>query len=220
MNKKAAPKATVIVIASASPVLLSRWSAKLSDYQVQCAADRTALASFSRSESAIKPSLFICDSAMIHSGRDPLLLELGRISSNSVLMMTDADPDMIDLEWIYCGVRGCCLPEVEANMLQKAVASLLAGEAWLPRRLIAKMITGIFTPDAVAVSSEKQVSLESLTQREREVAKLVTEGLNNKLIARKLDISERTIKAHLGNIFQKLNIDNRLMLALALRNSF
>ncbi len=220
MNKKEASRATAIVVASANSALLNSWSAALPDYRVECAADRTALDSFLYSESAIRPSLFICDSALIHSGRDSLLVELGRISNNSILMMVDDDPDMIDLEWIYCGVRGCCLQGVEANMLQKAVASLLAGEAWLPRRLIAKMIAGILIPDAATVPLEKQLSLESLTQRECEVAKLITEGLNNKLIARKLDVSERTIKAHLGNIFQKLNIDNRLMLALALRNSF
>ncbi len=220
MNKKETSRATVIVVASADSALLNSWSAALPDYRVECAADRTSLDAFLHSESAIKPLLFICDSALIHSGRDPLLVELGRISNNSILMMVDDDPDMIDLEWIYCGVRGCCLQGVEANMLQKAVASLLTGEAWLPRRLIAKMIAGIFIPDAATVPLEKQLSLESLTQRECEVAKLITEGLNNKLIARKLDVSERTIKAHLGNIFQKLNIDNRLMLALALRNSF
>ena len=58
------------------------------------------------------------------------------------------------------------------------------------------------------------VALELLTPREREIARLVGEGINNKLIARRLDITERTVKAHLGSVFAKLGVTGRLQLAL------
>src|SRR3954469_17523584 len=55
--------------------------------------------------------------------------------------------------------------------------------------------------------------LELLTQRERQIARLVAEGLSNKEIARQLNVSHGTIKVHLYNIFQKLEINNRTVLA-------
>jgi two-component system nitrate/nitrite response regulator NarL len=56
--------------------------------------------------------------------------------------------------------------------------------------------------------------IQCLTPRELEVARMVNKGGNNKSIARTLDISERTVKAHLSSIFRKLNIENRLHLAI------
>jgi two-component system nitrate/nitrite response regulator NarL len=60
----------------------------------------------------------------------------------------------------------------------------------------------------------KNKAIAHLTPRELEVAQMVHLGGNNKLIARELDISERTVKAHLSAIFRKLDIENRLHLAL------
>jgi len=57
-------------------------------------------------------------------------------------------------------------------------------------------------------------SLTSLTERERQIARLVSQGLSNKGIGRLLNISDGTIKVHLHNIFQKLEIGNRTVLAI------
>jgi len=57
---------------------------------------------------------------------------------------------------------------------------------------------------------------EGLTQREVEVATLLKQGLSNKLIARELNITERTVKAHIAAIFQKKGVKDRLHLALLL----
>jgi DNA-binding NarL/FixJ family response regulator len=54
--------------------------------------------------------------------------------------------------------------------------------------------------------------MELLTGRELEVAQLISTGLSNKGVARRLDIAEGTVKVHLHNFFQKLNIENRAML--------
>lgn len=207
------------MFASASAAACDRWSAALPDCLPHVICDRAALEKFVYAGSSVKPSLVVCDEALIDAGRDALLVALGQVCGGTPILMVVDDPDTVDLEWIYCGMRGCCARTVDAGMLQKAIATLLSGEVWLPRRLIAKVISDVFTSSAV-IPVDKCLRLELLTQRECEVAKLVTEGLNNKLIARQLDVSERTVKAHLGNIFQKLEIDNRLMLALTLKNSF
>ncbi len=221
MNQTKQSAVTTVVLASPNAAVRDHWAATLSGYSLSLINDRVALEQYAVANAAVKPSLVLCDEALIQPGRDPLLTDLGRMAGGMpILMMVADDPEIIDLEWIYCGVRGCCPLMLEANMLHKAVATLLTGEAWLPRRLIAKVITNIFDAATATVPLKQDDSLASLTPRECEVAKLVTEGLNNKLIARQLDVSERTIKAHLGNIFQKLGIDNRLMLAMTLKNSF
>jgi DNA-binding NarL/FixJ family response regulator len=58
--------------------------------------------------------------------------------------------------------------------------------------------------------------LAKLTERERQVAALVSEGLSNKVIARKLSVSEGTIKSHLHKVFQKLGVQSRYSPLLAL----
>ncbi|UUA74872.1 helix-turn-helix transcriptional regulator [Cellvibrio sp. QJXJ] len=61
--------------------------------------------------------------------------------------------------------------------------------------------------------------LNLLTGRERAVAELVAAGKTNKEVARELDITERTVKAHLGASFEKLGVRDRLQLALAFSNN-
>jgi DNA-binding NarL/FixJ family response regulator len=69
------------------------------------------------------------------------------------------------------------------------------------------------------ISSNKTVSLDELTKRECQVAKAVADGLSNREIAARLSISERTVKARLTSVFQKLNVRDRVQLALLLRGS-
>ena len=67
------------------------------------------------------------------------------------------------------------------------------------------------------ISSSNAVSLDELTKRERQVANAVADGLSNREIAARLSISERTVKARLTSVFQKLSVRDRVQLALLLR---
>jgi DNA-binding NarL/FixJ family response regulator len=64
------------------------------------------------------------------------------------------------------------------------------------------------------LQSRRPVRGAELTDREREVLELVTKGMANKQIATALDISERTVKAHLGNIFQRIGVADRTSAAM------
>ncbi len=216
---------SLVMLASANKSIRDQWSSILSAYPQCVIDDRIALEHFVESGIVCRPAIILCDEHLIKSGRDPLLLQLNRMPGNvPVLVLTAGPPEMIDLEWLRCGVRGCCSWMLEDKMLRKAVTTLLMGETWLPRRLIASFIASLnanLNDSAVITKPDtrgKNKRLSKLTAREREVTKLVTDGLNNKLIARQLDVTERTIKAHLSNIFQKLGIENRVMLALAFKN--
>ena len=118
---------------------------------------------------------------------------------------------------LKAGVHGFCRQDTTPALITKAVQLVSEGEFWLQRRHLAQLIRDLasdirkFPPET---SANLANATNCLTPRELEVAHMVHKGNNNKTIARMLDISERTVKAHLSAIFRKLNIDNRLQLAL------
>ena len=67
------------------------------------------------------------------------------------------------------------------------------------------------------MSDQPEVSFDDLTKRERQVAQSVSSGLSNREIAERLNISERTVKARLTTVFQKLGVRDRVQLALLMR---
>jgi two-component system, NarL family, nitrate/nitrite response regulator NarL len=107
--------------------------------------------------------------------------------------------------------------------LLNATNSILQGDIWVQRHLVPKIIETLINltntkktapQDSQPVSS---TNLQTLTLRELDVAKMIRKGENNKMIAAALNISERTVKAHLTSIFQKLHVQDRVHLALLLK---
>lgn len=123
-----------------------------------------------------------------------------------------------DTEWrlFKAGVRGCCRNDIEPQFLERVVAAVQQGELWIRRTLTYRLL------DELKVASERQPDrafldlLGSLTQREYEIAEHVGNGDANRQIAESLAITERTVKAHLSEIFRKLGIADRLKLGLIL----
>ena len=93
---------------------------------------------------------------------------------------------------------------------------ILNGEVWIDRYVIAGLIEEL--ADVPEVSVQQQQALESLSPKELEVAKLVSHGATNKMIANSMTISERTVKAHLTAIFSKMKLSDRLALAIFFRD--
>ena len=102
------------------------------------------------------------------------------------------------------GAAGYLLKSVRGRDLVRAIRAIRSGESVLHPNIIAKLLKRV-----MAVPTEAQKSQELLSERESEILKLVAMGMSNKEIARKLFLSERTIKAHLTNIFNKLNVASR-----------
>jgi len=118
---------------------------------------------------------------------------------------------------IGAGAKGYLHYLATASLLQQVAEVVLAGGVWLGAELMRQMLGQANLP--VVAQSARPVSLDALTPRERAVADSVSKGLTNKEIARTLDITERTVKAHLTTIFEKLRLRDRLQLALYVRQS-
>ena len=145
--------------------------------------------------------------------------ELSPASSETHIIVVDTpplpEPDQVAL--FKLGVHGFCTRDISAELLVKAVEMVVKGELWMQRGLITRIIDELTQGSATARSGNSLPGtsvIDCLTPRELEVARMVHKGGNNKIIARKLDISERTVKAHLSSIFRKLHIENRLHLAI------
>jgi len=103
---------------------------------------------------------------------------------------------------------------MDAELFNEMLSKVLEGKMWFPELIMEDVIR-------VALYSEKQPqkmdSLDILTPREQEVAYGVALGKSNKEIAQKLSVSADTIKQHMHHIYQKLDIDNRVALALKIK---
>jgi DNA-binding NarL/FixJ family response regulator len=114
------------------------------------------------------------------------------------------------LQIVRYGARGVVLRSRPASELQKAIQTVhQTDEIWLDRAALASMITQGKAPIAFDTRGE---FFSRLSDREREIVTLVTQGLKNKDIGRRLFISETTVRHHLTTIFNKLNISSRFEL--------
>lgn len=121
------------------------------------------------------------------------------------------------------GIRGYCNAHATAANLRQVASVVQAGGLWIGESLMQRLLAStqaaiLKTPAARlpqdAASSAAVDLLSMLTKREQEVARAVASGFSNKEIARQLGITERTVKAHTGSVFRKLDVRDRLHLAL------
>jgi LuxR family transcriptional regulator of csgAB operon len=107
------------------------------------------------------------------------------------------------------GVRGVFYDDDPLPNLAKGVPAILEGEMWFSRKDLMKCILEADTDSKLAMELKAH-----LTAREREILLLIASGINNSQIADKLNISRNTVKTHLYNIYNKINVPNRLQAAL------
>lgn len=116
---------------------------------------------------------------------------------------------------VEIGVDGYVLKDSDSSVLKKAIFSLYRGETFIQPELTPLLKERLEEKNSLSNSYD-----DSLTRREIEVLKLLAEGLFNKEIAYTLDISEKTVKNHVSNIFKKINVSDRTQAAVyAIKNN-
>ena len=123
-----------------------------------------------------------------------------------ILMVTAGMTDRGTLRAFEAGSSGIFLKHSPPGELVDAIHKVMRGELWLDSRAVRSFVSG------VRVKSEEQQTAESLTPREKAVLKAVFEGLSNKEIAAKLQISESSVKAALQQLFEKTGVRTRSQL--------
>lgn len=163
----------------------------------------------------IKPDIILLDISMPKMSGLEVLEEL-RIKKNfvKVLMLTVHNEYEYLKKAINIGADGYLLKDSHFTELKNAIISILNGNSYIQSRL--KPILNLKV-------NYKQIDikrLEALTKRELEIIAQVASGMSNKEIAINLDISERTVKNHLSNIFKKIDVSDRTQAAIfAIKNN-
>ncbi len=135
-----------------------------------------------------------------------------------LIVMSDVPNDLEALAGFSVAARGYCNTHAGTEVLLNVASVVGQGGLWIGESIMQRLMSA---PVAEAVLTPAASNLWSadLTEREREVAKTVTLGLSNKEIAAQLGITERTVKAHVGAVLDKLQLKSRLQLALFVKNS-
>ncbi len=132
------------------------------------------------------------------------------------------DPDLI-FRAMKIGAKGYILKTMASAQLIYAIDEVANGKIYLPATLSSRFFEYFqksFKEETQVISDEENL-LNYLTQREEEVLDLLTQGITYKGVAQKLFISETTVKTHVNNIFQKLQVNDRTQAVLyALNNGF
>lgn len=155
-----------------------------------------------------KPDILILDIRM--PGKDGLAVLRAMRKENlptPVVLLTAVVEEEEVAEAIRLGVRGLVLKELAPKLLVQCIREVNAGGLWLEKHSVSTALERLLQREA-----GRKEAAQVLTPREVEIVRQVAAGLRNAQIATQLFISEGTVKMHLHNIYQKLNVDNRTKL--------
>ena len=166
---------------------------------------------------------------LIEDKPEVLLLDINLPKMNGLEMLKEIKEKNIDvkvliltihneidylMKAVEIGCDGYVIKDSDSNLLKKAIYSVYQGENFIQPSLTPALNAGM------ANKNNMDDKVNELTRREIEVLKLIAEGLFNKEIAATLDISERTVKNHVSNIFKKIDVSDRTQAAVfAIRNN-
>ena len=154
------------------------------------------------------------------------ILDIAKLDlGTKVLALSGYDDADLIFRAMKIGARGYVLKTMASAQLIYAIEEVLNGKIYLPLALSSRFFEYFqqsFREEANAKESQQEENLlDYLTQREEEVLELLTQGITYKGVANKLFISETTVKTHVNNIFQKLQVNDRTQAVLyAINNGF
>ena len=152
-----------------------------------------------------------------NSSKDLVLKTIPKIREKhpgiKVLVHTKTWDEAFVFEALRAGAKGFLLRDENIRDLIRAIQAVHRGELWMERQLLAKYFDGE-QQNGSKTKYKSNGSKDLLTIREKEVLCILSTGCSNKEIAKKLFISEKTVKCHLNNIFKKLKFSQRLQAIL------
>lgn len=156
------------------------------------------------------PDLVLMDVRMpSHTGIDATKLIKDHAPHIKILMLTISDEEEDLYEAIKAGASGYLLKEISIEEVADAIRKVHSGQSLISPSMASKLLTE-FAAMARKDEQKQQMPAPRLTEREMEVLTLVAQGLNNRDIAKKLFISENTVKNHVRNILEKLHLHSRM----------
>jgi DNA-binding NarL/FixJ family response regulator len=157
----------------------------------------------------VRPDVVLMDLKMPKlDGIEATKRMLARDADTKVLILTSFDADTSIIQALKAGAAGYVLKDSQAESIVSSILSVMSGErvmASAVAKRVLDMLTGSTTPKEF---------YDGMTAREVEILKLLASGMANKQIAYKLGISEKTVRNHVSNMYEKLQIFDRAQAVL------
>ncbi|MFI4938666.1 MAG: LuxR C-terminal-related transcriptional regulator [Candidatus Berkiellales bacterium] len=207
----------MILLASQNPALAIQWRQALTTHYPIYEVDLHDLRALELCLKKAPFDVLIVDLALLGEAGIHEISTLKAIHPTiHIIVMAQLIDKREEIAAILFGAKAYCSHDLDLTILPKIVKTILMDELWVDRHFVSRLLAEIadITEAKHAQAQQLDKGIAQLTPREIEIARLVATGASNRKIAEQLNISERTVKAHLGVIFRKIGISDRLQLAL------
>jgi DNA-binding NarL/FixJ family response regulator len=199
-----------ILLSSANRSVIKRWKGLLADeYQLEEATSTRELRGRCEEKEF---DLFLIHRPIVDMDTFSEIRKLAPLSH--FFLLSDQPSEEEGLAFLKLGIVGYGNTYISRARLGEAVRVISNGGVWLGQKVMQGLIRETYARVREKAASSSEQRLDSLTPRERAVAELVAQGQSNLEIAFNLNITERTVKAHLTSIYEKTGTGSRLNLAL------
>jgi len=158
-----------------------------------------------------RPDIVLLDIDLAgHDGLDMIESLQASSPASDIIVLTGIRDEGLQARALRSGAKGFVQKDQNGDLVLRAIQKVHDGEIWFDRSTIGAAVTRLIEGDG----DEQAQPLGTLTARERDITRLVGEGLKNDAIAQRLFISEKTVRNHLTVIFDKVGVRDRLHLAI------
>jgi DNA-binding NarL/FixJ family response regulator len=185
---------------------LERHLAKTGKYEIRSA---QSLAETLASLHPFAPDLLVIDVAMAEGGGMPMLRQIKACMALRTLVLTVRIDPQDTIEVLRLGIDGIALKDRALEDIERSIDAILAGGG-----AIDPIVSERALRHSVRCRGAASQQDDRLTLREGEIVELVCQGLRNKEIARRFDLTEGTVKVHLHNVYRKLGVNSRTELII------
>ena len=162
----------------------------------------------------LKPNIALLDLGLRNKNSLQVVKSIKKSFPKTKTIVMDLVPVQEDiLEFVQIGVSGFILKDATVNDFLKTIRSVAEGKKVLPSNLTDSLFSQIVKHAVNGPKSSSLIKSVRMTKREKQVIELIADGLTNKEIAQKLNLSTYTIKSHVHNILEKLALHTRVQIA-------
>ena len=166
----------------------------------------------------VKPDIILMDIRMpILNGVEATKLIKREFKDISIIILTTFDTDDLIIEALACGADGYILKDIDGDRLIQSIKDCFNGDMILPAKIAAKLVTRVLKTQKAISGNVMDLNSFQITEREKEICKLLCEGYTNKQICNKLFLTIGTVKNYVTSIYNKLGVSNRISAILFLK---
>ncbi|MBI4201850.1 MAG: response regulator transcription factor [Chloroflexi bacterium] len=162
----------------------------------------------------LRPNMVLMDLYLPEiDGAEATRMITSEMPETDVIMLTASNDEEDIWRAVQAGAKGYVVKDATISTLVSQITKVLEGKAAFSEDVVKKLITKMAAKPRFGYQNRDGRGYD-LTPREIEVVRLISKGLSNKEIASELEVSENTVRAHVRNLLQKLNLENRTQIAV------